>query len=284
MVTYFCRFLPLLLLIFPAVTGAYVDCRDTVTGCSVDQLIEISTQTHLTTDDRRSALFQALEKLQTQLRGLGTATQSTTSTPATTTATCLDLRRNLYIGTTDATTDGEVSKLQAFLVAAGVYPEGNITGYYGNATAQAVMRLQNQYGMNFVTLKSGVGPMTRAKLRCGTPSSVTAVRFNVAKAYPNIANDYPNDPRKHEQTVKATVVFANNGTREYDLGTAHGCAASSTPRVVGEKRVLGTVDCYFALQGTTFTAYELGGKFAIERFDDDASGRTPGKLTVLVRE
>src|SRR3989344_6768211 len=75
---------------------------------------------------------------------------------------------NLMIGSTDAKTSGEVTKLQQFLQSQG-YTEAQITGYYGNVTAGLVMRWQKAHGMDFVTLKSGVGPMTRAKINanCG---------------------------------------------------------------------------------------------------------------------
>jgi len=81
---------------------------------------------------------------------------------------CLTLTRNLWIGKGDAETDGEVSKLQQFLVNAGLYPEAIVSGYYGQATARAVVRWQKAHGMDFVTTKSGIGPMTRERMKvCG---------------------------------------------------------------------------------------------------------------------
>lgn len=152
--------------LLPFATYAYVDCRDTINGCSVAQLVEISNKTFLTTQDRISALQQAITMLTAQISAL----QASGSTN-TTTATCVDLNNALVVGSTDATTNGEVSKLQRFLLAAGVYPEGLITGYYGSLTAQAVVRWQKAHGMDFVTAASGVGPMTRGKMKCGSTSA-----------------------------------------------------------------------------------------------------------------
>ncbi len=108
------------------------------------------------------ALLQQIAQLQTQLAAL--RGQSTTSSGSS--SQCLNLANALVIGSTDATTNGEVSKLQQFLIAAGVYPEARTTGYYGLLTAQAVVRWQKAHGMDFVTTRSGVGPMTRAKMTC----------------------------------------------------------------------------------------------------------------------
>jgi hypothetical protein len=84
---------------------------------------------------------------------------------------CIYLTQALVVSSTDATTNGEVSKLQRFLIAAGVYPEVRVTGYYGQLTAQAVVRWQKAHGMNFVTTQSGVGPITRAKLQVACSNS-----------------------------------------------------------------------------------------------------------------
>jgi len=100
-------------------------------------------------------------------------------------ATCLSLSYDLYIGKTDVTTNGEVSKLQNFLRIEGVYPEGQVTGYYGHLTAQAVMRWQKAHGMDFVTLKSGVGKMTRAKMQESCTSWVSYDGDDFRVRYPS---------------------------------------------------------------------------------------------------
>jgi peptidoglycan hydrolase-like protein with peptidoglycan-binding domain len=163
-----CLILLAIISLLPRASFAYVDCRDTTNGCSVAQLVEISNQTFLTTQDRISALQQAITMLTTQISTLQASGGTNTSS-----ATCVDLNNALVIGSTDATTNGEITKLQRFLLAAGAYPEAQITGYYGNLTAQAVVRWQKAHGMDFVTTASGVGPMTRGKMKCVSTTSTS---------------------------------------------------------------------------------------------------------------
>lgn len=93
-------------------------------------------------------------------------------------AACIVLSNNLSPGDTDSTSGGEVSKLQEFLAQdATIYPEGTISGFYGNATRRAVERYQASKGI--VTTGSpetngygAVGPTTRAAIaaNCGNAS------------------------------------------------------------------------------------------------------------------
>ncbi len=90
---------------------------------------------------------------------------------------------NLKIGSRDATTAGQVSKLQQLLQSEGadVYPEGLITGYYGPITARAVTRFQEKYASEILTpagLVAGtgfVGTATRAKLNTLAAGGISAV-------------------------------------------------------------------------------------------------------------
>jgi peptidoglycan hydrolase-like protein with peptidoglycan-binding domain len=84
---------------------------------------------------------------------------------------CVALTKNLYMGATDATTDGEVSKLQKFLKEAGDFTHPEITGYYGPATEIAVQKWQTKMkivtsGTPDTTGFGAVGPMTRTKMLC----------------------------------------------------------------------------------------------------------------------
>lgn len=87
------------------------------------------------------------------------------------TLACPHITATLSLGAHDVTTQGAVSQLQQYLVQAGVYPEGQITGYYGALTARAVARLQAQYGLDPVGV---FGPQTRALVSriCGNPGPV----------------------------------------------------------------------------------------------------------------
>src|SRR3989344_6288543 len=79
---------------------------------------------------------------------------------------------NLKIGSRDAATAGQVSKLQEFLKKLGteIYPEGLVTGYYGALSARAVTRFQEKYASEIllpVGLAKGTGffgASSRAKL------------------------------------------------------------------------------------------------------------------------
>jgi len=143
-----------------------------------------SAQTSVSIQAQIDALLQQITQLQAQIAALLGQPSSSVGGAA----RCLDLTQALIIGSTDAATNGEVSKLQRFLIVAGVYPEARITGYYGLLTAQAVVRWQKAHDMDFVTNSSGVGPMTRAKLRerCGgaTISSVRVISPNGGENLP----------------------------------------------------------------------------------------------------
>ncbi|MBI5469930.1 peptidoglycan-binding protein [Candidatus Kaiserbacteria bacterium] len=114
-----------------------------------------------------TALQAQIQALLAQIAAMKTAPANTTRA-----GVCPALTRNLIIGSTDSLHDDEVLQLQLFLTDQGVY-RGPATGYYGNLTAAAVMKWQLAHGMDFVTLKSGVGKMTRAKIResCTSPES-----------------------------------------------------------------------------------------------------------------
>lgn len=95
-------------------------------------------------------------------------------------AGCLVLVHNLMPGDTDDKTEGEVSKLQRFLAEdSSIYPEGTISGFYGNATRRAVERWQAANGIatNGSPETNGygaVGPKTRAAMaaKCQNNSAV----------------------------------------------------------------------------------------------------------------
>ena len=88
--------------------------------------------------------------------------------------TCVDLRYNLEVGSTDSTTNGEVTKLQTFLYPnyLAVAPTGR---FYG-MTQKAVMKFQREYGITPV--RGYVGAVTRAKIKeltCGGTSQTLAI-------------------------------------------------------------------------------------------------------------
>jgi len=90
---------------------------------------------------------------------------------------CLDLSHRLTVGSTDAVTGGDVSKLQQLLAQdSTVYPEGIVSGYFGPATERAVQRFQQienlvATGTPETTGFGVVGALTNAFLTSHCPSS-----------------------------------------------------------------------------------------------------------------
>jgi len=107
--------------------------------------------------DRISALKQEIAKLQGQTNNSGSQTF------------CGRLTYNLYFGMAN---NNDVKCLQEFLKnqGANIYPEGLVTGNFGNLTKFAVIRFQEKYKSEILTpigLTSGtgyVGEKTRAKI------------------------------------------------------------------------------------------------------------------------
>ncbi|MES2224435.1 MAG: peptidoglycan-binding protein [Patescibacteria group bacterium] len=100
----------------------------------------------------------------------------TIATPYVSTEPCISLTAGMHRGVRDASTGGQVTRLQAFLNSRGLLSVAP-TGYFGPLTAQAVKAFQNENGL----IADGiVGPVTRshvfAKQCGGTPiSAVPAI-------------------------------------------------------------------------------------------------------------
>ena len=114
----------------------------------------------------------SLENTAISSQSTSTSTTSTSSQGSTQTSTgsscgAAILSNNLRIGSTDHSSEGEVSRLQAFLGKdKSIYPEDSVTGYFGSSTLAAVQRWQAAQGI----VSSGdahstgygyVGPLTR---------------------------------------------------------------------------------------------------------------------------
>src|SRR3989344_3632668 len=134
-------------------------------------LPQVASATVNTIDELRSqiqALLAQIVSLQEQISRMSSTTPPTPS--------CVAPTYNLYLGLKDDETEGQVTGLQKFLARyPDIYPDAQITGYFGPLTEQAVKRFQAKHGI----VSSGspettgygvVGPATRAKIRelCGT--------------------------------------------------------------------------------------------------------------------
>jgi len=95
---------------------------------------------------------------------------------------CPQFTSDFGLGSRDASTAGAVTELQRFLAKnPTLYPEGLVTGYYGNLTKRAVQRFQASKG---ISQTGYVGPLTRDAVArscaSGTqPTTNTPVTFVV---------------------------------------------------------------------------------------------------------
>ncbi|HEY4524027.1 MAG TPA: CARDB domain-containing protein, partial [Candidatus Paceibacterota bacterium] len=126
--------------------------------------------------------------LQRQLSGV--TPSETEPVPATVpvSSVCPEFSQSLYPGVSDASTGGEVTKLQKMLANdPNVYPERLVTGYYGSLTEKAVQRWQTKQGVvssgSPATTGYGVvGPQTRAQIITACPTQ-PPVPVNVGYLY-----------------------------------------------------------------------------------------------------
>lgn len=113
----------------------------------------------------KKVYVQVLPKGQTIVSN--TTTQLTTSPTVTAVSgKVISPRKKFLKVLAFGTKSDDISALQEFLSKNGYYPEGLVTGYFGNATLRAVKKFQEQNGIakNGQAGYGSVGPMTRAKL------------------------------------------------------------------------------------------------------------------------
>lgn len=82
---------------------------------------------------------------------------------------CTALTKTMSVGSTDAGTGGEVSKLQIFLGSTGFF-SGEATGYFGPITQSAVLSFQVAGGLEAI---GSVGEQTRATIAAGSCAAGT---------------------------------------------------------------------------------------------------------------
>jgi Putative peptidoglycan binding domain len=133
---------------------------------------------------------------------------------------CTSLSHGMRLGSRDATTNGEVSKLQVFLSQAN-YLDTDPTGYYGQATRKAVRLFQSS---NNLISSGNVGAVTRAKIKsvsCGDTNIPTVTN----PASPNVPiTQNPNNSQYCPSVV--VPIYRLNGQTCYlanrDAGGCYG--------------------------------------------------------------
>jgi len=157
------------LIIIPSLQGKFSD----FIGPDVAQPFNYSVNVGPNPDDPNQLLIQQLleqiEYLKKQIADLIVKQGGTINQDGVSSGSCPQISNNLYFG---MTANSQVTCLQQFLKNQGadIYPEGLVTGYFGNLTRLAVKRFQEKYASEILTplgLSSGtgyVGLRTRAKI------------------------------------------------------------------------------------------------------------------------
>ncbi len=147
-----------------------------------------------------SYLNSLLGTVQTLTEKIGASLGVTTPGGSTVPAGCLSLTKTMSIGSTDAKTKGEVTKLQTFLQGQGFFTNTGTTGYFGTTTRAAVGAWQSAQGIVFPGDDGyGVtGPKTRAAIIVRTcsprnePSAKPATNLSVAAVAAVVPNSDKN--------------------------------------------------------------------------------------------
>ncbi len=110
-------------------------------------------------------------------------------------------------------------------------------------------------------------------------TTVRKISWNIEKANPAVTSQ--DDFHFYEQKIAADVTTYDGKTKEYDLGTAYGCTATTTNELQNNTIVIGRVNCYYALTGTTFSAFKHNKGFRIERYDESAKDGSIATTTLV---
>ncbi len=189
-----------------------------------------------------TALLQQVQALQAQLQG-------TQSQPPP-----VVLAFNLRLRSTDAATNGEVSKLQQFLAKdSAIYPEGLVTGYFGSLTKAAVKRWQTKNGISALGL---VGPVTRGAIKQATvviapPVASTTVTYSQSPSTTSTASV--------SASTTATTTSSTSSTSTTSTATITNAASITLSPSSGR------AGDYATVTGSNFTAsgndihFDIGG-------------------------
>lgn len=191
------------------------------------------------------SLLEQVAEVRQEITALQTAPRPQTTVSATargTSSLCVRLHNSLYAGVSDATTNGEVSVLQKLLASdSSLYPEGQVSGYFGPATEAAVKRLQLREGVvttgsptttgfglvgsltrtflashcdGVSTVTTPIPSDTRSTLTDSLQSALSAITFDVMPAFtsatPTITGTAKNLTQISVTVRSSEVVYTNN--------------------------------------------------------------------------
>lgn len=176
---------------------------------------------------------------------------------------CPDLQHNLERGMRDADVSVEVTMLQRFLAQdAQLYPEGDITGFYGPATERAVQKFQLRhgivsYGDYQATGYGRVGPRTRWAIKnsCGASSTSTAEPVSVV-------------PTNGTAPLQVSVSFSGKGSTcssyliDWGDGTAPASYNAPTPNQCADDTFQRRVTHTYTQGGVFNLAFRMGNTTA----------------------
>jgi len=255
---------------------AYVDCRENINGCSIEQLVSLCQSSPNGNLDKVSACKSAISKIQERVDYLANAVPMND-------VTCQQVTNKLWIGKTDADTNGDVSRVQNFLKKLG-YINYDVDGRFGTWDKRAVWKFQED-NMKNISPTGDIGKLTLAKINsmiCSTTETYPKVTWKIEKTNPSITDI--NNYKRDEQTVFITVIFGDGSQKNAKVGNAYGCSVADKTKSSqdAQKRWLSGVNCYYALTGTTFDAYSnlQNGKIIVQSQAEDGIGQKPA-VTVL---
>lgn len=170
-----------------------------------------------------NSLIQSIKELSLEIERLQGSTSPTPDAilppPVIDPPICEPFTHSLYPGVTDATTNGEVSRLQTFLKSAGDFTYGTVTGYYGLNTQTAVQRWQARN--NIVSSGSAestgyglVGALTRESLGSYCTGGPKIVLI------PGIDPPEPPEPPEPDKPIVDLKINGQDGPLQLTPGSA----------------------------------------------------------------
>lgn len=150
----------------------YLTSKIFIITVMVGMLFSVGAVTHAFTQSEINVVCSIFDCDDTQRDALEKLLPSTNTDKS-----CMPFDRSLGIGSNDALSGGDVSRLQTLLRDKGFYTFGSITGYYGIITESAVKKWQAAQGIvssgSAASTGYGVfGPKTRASACSGSSASV----------------------------------------------------------------------------------------------------------------